>query len=201
MILVGRNLSPFVRRVAISLRLLGMPFDSKPLSTATDRDAIRTYNPLGRVPALVLDDGEILIDSTPILDYLDEIAGPDKALIPAAGAPRRHVLRTVAFGLGITEKAVAAFVERTRRPEDKRHAPTLAHYQDQIAAGLAELEKLAASEWLAEGRLTQADITAFTAYGFIRHTLADLAPEGRYPRLEALMARCEALPAFAETPI
>lgn len=199
MILVGRNLSPFVRRVGASLRLLGLPYEAKPLSTVTDRDAIRAYNPLGRVPALVLDGGEVLIDSTPILDYLDELAGPGKALVPASGAARRHVLRLVAIGAGVAEKAVAAYVERDRRPEDKRHAPMLEQYQEQVCAGLAELEKFAEGGWLAEGRITQADVTTVAAFDFIRHVLADLVPEGRYPRLQALAARCNALPAFAET--
>ena len=116
MILVGRYLSPFVRRVGVSLNQLGLPFERKILSTATDKAAIEAYNPVGRVPALVLDDGEVLIDSAAILDYLDELAGPAKALTPPHGVERRQVMKIVAVALGTLEKAVGAAYEMSRRP-------------------------------------------------------------------------------------
>ena len=63
MILIGRNLSPFVRRTATALNHVGLDYDQKGLSTADDADEIRKYNPVGRVPTLILDDGEAIIDS------------------------------------------------------------------------------------------------------------------------------------------
>ena len=86
MILVGQYDSPFTRRVAIALHLLRMPFTRNTLSVFANADQARKLNPLGRVPALVLDDGEVLIESGAILDYVDEIAGPGRALLPPAGA-------------------------------------------------------------------------------------------------------------------
>ena len=85
MILIGQYNSPFVRRVAIALRLYGSPFEHRPWSTFGDADKIAPYNPLRRVPTLVLDSGEALIESTAILDYLDELVGPDKAMIAERG--------------------------------------------------------------------------------------------------------------------
>ena len=84
MILIGQFDSPFVRRVAIALRLYDLPFEHRPWSTFGDADKIAPYNPLRRVPTLVFEDGEVLIESTAILDYLDEVVGPSKAMIAAA---------------------------------------------------------------------------------------------------------------------
>ncbi len=85
-ILIGQYDSPFVRRVAIALRLYGMPFEHRPWSVFGDADALAAYNPLKRVPTLVLDDGDVLIDSAIILDWLDEVAGPERALFPAVAS-------------------------------------------------------------------------------------------------------------------
>src|SRR5438477_707985 len=85
MILIGQYDSPFVRRVAIALRLYGLAFEHRPWSTFGDADKIAPYNPLRRVPTLVLDDGEALIESTIILDYLDELVGEAKAMLPRGG--------------------------------------------------------------------------------------------------------------------
>ncbi|HXP96384.1 MAG TPA: glutathione S-transferase family protein [Telmatospirillum sp.] len=199
MILIGRNTSPFVRRVAISLRLLGFSYEQKALSTLNDRDAVRAYNPLGRVPALVLDDGETLIDSTPILDYLDQVAGPEHALVPAVGAPRRRVLKLVALGLGVAEKTLACYIERNLRPSDKQHQVLLDHFAGQALAGLAALEAVADGGWLYGERVSQADVTLVAAMEFLRSSWPDLVPVGRFPKLEGLRDRASALPAFAET--
>ena len=85
MFLIGQYDSPFTRRVAIAMRLYGLPFEHRPWSTFGEGDKIAPYNPLRRVPTLVLDDGEALIESTAILDYLDELVGPEQAMIAARG--------------------------------------------------------------------------------------------------------------------
>ena len=196
MILIGRYRSPFVRRVGVSLNLLGIAFERKDLSTATDREAILAYNPLGRVPALVLDDGEVLIDSTPILDHLDQTAGPARALVPAAGPERRRALKLVAFAVGAMEKAVAAFYERERRPAEKMHQPWKEHLEGQVMAALEQLDKTATGQWLCGERIGQADVSAVCALDFVRRDVPSIKLDGRLPRLAALAERCEALPAF-----
>src|ERR1700744_2463339 len=108
--LLGYYESPFVRRVGVTLHLYGMPFVHRPLRTMADLDAteIRANNPLGRIPALVLDDGGVLIDSPFIIDWLDEQAG-ERALVPREGPERRQVNRLVALAQGAAEKYVAAY--------------------------------------------------------------------------------------------
>ena len=91
MILVGRYLSPFVRRVAVTLRLYGLEYEHRPLMAfGDDKKTISQWNPVGRVPVLLLDDGEVLFESSAILDYLDERVGPERALIPSSGPARRE---------------------------------------------------------------------------------------------------------------
>src|SRR5256885_4004768 len=112
MILIGQYDSPFVRRVAIALRLYALPFEHQPWSTFGDADKIAPYNPLRRVPTLVLDGGEALIESAAILDYLDELVGPERAMIAARGEARRRDLHTIALATGLGDKAVSLGYER-----------------------------------------------------------------------------------------
>ena len=81
MILIGMFDSPFTRRVAISATLLGIPFEHRNWSVGKDFERIRRYNPLGRVPTLVLDSGEALVESAMILDWLDQQIGPARAIV------------------------------------------------------------------------------------------------------------------------
>ena len=83
MLLIGMFDSPFVRRVAVTMKLLQLPCEHANWSIGRDFDRIRQYNPLGRVPTLVVERGECLMESSAILDYLDELAGPERADITA----------------------------------------------------------------------------------------------------------------------
>lgn len=195
--LVGRTLSPFVRRVAVTLSVYGMPYESLALSTVTDGAAIRGYNPVGRVPSLILDGGEVLIDSSAIIDHLDEQAGA-AALIPRAGAERRQVLRVVQIALGTVEKSVAAYYEGQRRPEGLVWADGLANLEAQARAGYAALEEMLTGDFLCLGRLTQADVTALCGHDFVARVMPGLI-EGHFPRLSALAARLNADPRIGGT--
>ena len=138
--LIGHYDSPFVRRVGVSLHVLGMPFERELLSVFGDAEAMRAFNPLVRVPALVLDDGMCLIDSAAILDHLDECVGPERALLPARGKARRDALQTMALATGIGDKAIAVAYER-RKPTDKIDEAWIARCRGQQEGALAELER------------------------------------------------------------
>src|SRR5882762_10860846 len=116
MLLIGVNRSPFTRRVAITLKIYGMPFEQRALSGFDNRAEVRASNPLGRIPALVLDDGETLVDSGAIIDHLDESYGRDRAPTPPTGADRRAVLKIAAMMMGACEKFLHAAYERNQRP-------------------------------------------------------------------------------------
>src|SRR5438128_779052 len=165
MLLVGVNRSPFTRRVAITLHIYGLSFEQRALSGFADRDAVRRSNPLGRIPALVLDDGETLVDSGAIIDHLDETYGRDRALTPPAGAGRRAVLKVAAMMMGACEKFLHAAYERNQRPAERLHQPWIDDCIAQATNALAAVEAMIDREqsYLLLGRLTQADVTAFIA--------------------------------------
>jgi glutathione S-transferase len=199
MILIGMFDSPFVRRVAVSMNLLEIPFEHRNWSVGKDFELIRQFNPLGRVPTLVQADGEALIDSSAILDFLDETAGPERALLPRSGAERRDALRVVAIALGAAEKGVQQVYESVFRPESKRYEPWIARCRTQMHGALAELDRLSQArdgEWMIGNRLTQADVTATCAFTFLCDALSISCPAAIYPGLSALSARCEELPTF-----
>ena len=196
MILAGQYDSPFVRRVAVSLRVLGFAYDHDTRSVFADFDAMRRVNPLGRIPSLILDDGETLIDSAAILDWLDQTVGPERALVPPAGAERRRVLRRMALATGVTEKAGAAAYERLIRPAPNRWPEWIERCRTQAAGGI---EALNAEAWPVDGRLDQAQITTACMIRYLQIADRELMPVGRYPALEVLSARCEAREEFKAT--
>ena len=199
MILIGQFDSPFVRRVAIAMRLYGIAFEHKPWSTFGDADKIAPYNPLRRVPTLVLDSGEALIESAMILDYLDDQVGPDKAMIAARGSDRYRALRICALATGLADKGVSLLYERVLRKEPSKI--WVERCQAQIAGVLEVLEKeraaIGASYWFGE-RIGHADVAASCALRFTSEAHPQLFGEVRYPMLALHAARCEALPEFQE---
>jgi glutathione S-transferase len=197
MILVGQYDSPYTRRVAISLMVLGLAYDHDTRSVFGDFDSLRQTNPLGRIPALVLDDGEVLIDSAAILDWLDEAVGPARALLPARGPARRNALRRIALANGAVDKiGGGANYEKLIRPSRYRWPEWIERCTVQGTGALAALE---AEPWPAGAPLDQAQITAGCALDYIRLTAPELVPAGRYPALDALMARLRARPEFQAT--
>jgi glutathione S-transferase len=203
MLLIGMFDSPFVRRVAVTLKLLDVPFEHANWSVGRDFDRIREFNPLGRVPTLVTRDGLKLMESFAILDYLDELAGPERALLPRSGPERRAALNFMALATGAAEKGVTQLYERVFRPEEKRHAPWVERCHVQMSAALAALDRAVGergvSQWLVGKRMTQADITAVCAFTFLNDALRVAADRVMYASLATLAARCESLPAFQET--
>ena len=198
MILIGQYDSPFVRRVAIALRLYGLPFEHRPWSTFGEGDKIAPYNPLRRVPTLVLDSGEALIESTAILDYLDDLVGAEKAMMAAHGETRRRQFRICALGNGLADKGVSLLYERVLRKDQFKL--WVERCEVQIGAVLALLEKERAAVktpyWFGE-RVGHADIMIACALRFIGEAHPALF-DARYPALQAHSAACEALPPFRE---
>ena len=199
MMLIGQYDSPFVRRVAIALRLYELPFEHQPWSTFGDGDKIAAYNPLRRVPTLVLASGEVLIESTAILDYLDEWVGPGKAMIPARGPERRHVLKICALATGLGDKAVSLVYERVLRKEPSKI--WVDRCEAQVGGVLEVLEKAradVATPWWFGERIGHADIAVACVLRFAGEAHPALFPAARYPALAAHCAACEALPVFME---
>jgi glutathione S-transferase len=199
MFLIGQYDSPFVRRTAIAMRLYEIAFEHRPWSTFGDAETIAPYNALRRVPTLVLDNGEALIDSGTILDYLDELVGPERAMIASSGPARRHALRTMALATGLADKAVSLIYERVLRKEQSK--VWVERCEAQIAGVLDVLETeraaLRTPYWFG-ARIGHADIAVACALRFTTEAHQHLFDAARYPALSAHAARCEALPPFPE---
>jgi glutathione S-transferase len=196
MILVGQYDSPYVRRVAISLRVLGFAYEHDVRSVFGDFDAMRRINPLGRIPSLVLADGEVLIDSGAILDWLDQTVGPGRALIPSGGPDRVRALRLIALATGAIDKAGAAAYERIIRPAALRWPEWSERCRLQATGAVAAL---AAEPFPAGMPLDQVQITVACMVRYLRMADPELLPPRRHPTLDALSERCEARPDFRDT--
>ena len=199
--LIGMLDSPYVRRVAISLQQLGLPFEHQSLSVFRGFDAFRRINPVVKAPTLVLDDGTVLLDSTLILEYAEALARP-RSLLPAGLDALRHELRLIGLALAATEKSVQAVYERELRPAEKQHGPWLDRVTDQMLAAFGELEAaLGRTPFTpAAGGIGQAGITTAVAWDFSSRMVPDLLPTGRFARLAAWSAEAERLESFRAAP-
>jgi glutathione S-transferase len=201
MILTGQLDSPFVRRVAIALHKYGLTYEHNVISAYGDFDELLNLNPLGKVPALQLDDGTVLADSTLILDYLDRLAGSDKSLWPASLDARAGVLAHVGVAVGLAEKAVEFRTETVRRPSSKIDQARVNRILAQIKASLDWLENHTPQKgYISGAEITHADIASAVAITFI----ANKNPKHLEGRDSATIVhhalRCEALASFKAAP-
>lgn len=199
MILIGQFDSPFVRRVGIALRIYGLPFEHRPWSVFGDAERIRPLNPLTRVPTLVLDDGDVLIDSHMILDHLDSLVPDERRLFPIVEPARRRALKTAALASGLGDKAVALFYEQ--RLHDRASTVWVDRCTAQITGALAELERsrkaVATDFWFGDAP-GHADIAVACVLRHFREAHPGMVDWADYPALSTHCDRLEALPVFRE---
>src|SRR5206468_9717466 len=170
--LIGMLDSPYVRRVAVSLQLLGLPFEHRSISVFRTFDQFQQINPVVKAPTLVCDDGTVLMDSTLIIDYAESLAAPRKSLMPSDLAQRQHALRVIGLALAACEKTVQIVYERTLRPVEKQHQPWIDRVRGQLRDAYRLLEADVArprGDWLFGPRPLQADVTAAVAWRFTQH--------------------------------
>ena len=200
--LYGMLDSPYVRRVAIALTLLELPFEHVPLSVFRDFEAFGAINPVVKAPTLITADGAMLMESTLILQHLEDLAPPGRSLQPGDPAARVTALRVTALALAAGEKTVQLVYEHQQRPEDKRHDPWIRRVDGQLRAAYDALEPLVdPAAWLGGERMLDPDITVAVVWRFTQFILAGLIAPADYPRLAAFSARAEATPAFVATPL
>jgi glutathione S-transferase len=199
LILIGQYDSPFVRRVGIALRLYGHAYEHRPWSTFGDADQIAPLNPLRRVPTLVLDKGEVLIESGAILDHLDEIADPSARLIPERGPARRQVLKICALATGLADKAVSLFYERLLHPQTSQ--AWIDRCTAQITDVLEALETdrvTRTNPWWFGDTMGHADIAVACVLRFVREAHPGMFDEERWSSLTGHATRCESLDVFRQ---
>lgn len=204
--LIGILLSPFVRRVAVSLAILKLPFELDEVFVFGERDTVRRFNPLVRIPILALDDGENLVESGAILDEIDHMVGPARALTPSDGLLRRRVVQITAIALASAEKAQWSFYEGNVRPAEKIHMPWIEHNDGQALGGFEYLNAIAKKiddrGWMGgTPTISQADVTTTIAFTYVGAARPHLKLPERFPELARFAERCESLPAFLDFPI
>jgi glutathione S-transferase len=199
MLLIGQYDSPFVRRAAIALRLYGIAFEHRPWSSFGDAEKIRPYNPLTRVPTLVLDDGETIIESHAILDFADGLVPAGKRMFPASGEERRRAMRVASLATGMGDKLVSLFYEQ--RLHEQASDVWVARCRQQIGAALDVLEADRSSRpgtwWFGE-KIGHADIAVACVLRFAREVHSGTIDFPPYPALLAHCEKAEALPVFVE---
>jgi glutathione S-transferase len=197
MILVGRYLSPFVRRVAVTLQWLDVAYEHRSLSPADQAEDVRALNPMVKVPVLVLDDGPTLIESSAILDSLLQTI-PGQTLLPASGVARRDVLQQCGMMTSALDKSVAALYERVKRPKEKIHQPFLDHLIAQASAGFDLIEAQIRDGKLAGvAQPSLADLTAAVGYTFASQMLPSVTDAQRHPLLAKHAESFEQTKAFS----
>ena len=194
--------SPYVRRTAISLALLGLPFEHRPISVFRQFDEFAAINPVVKAPTLVCDDGEVLMDSGLMLEYAERLAAPRASLVPRDLRRAQHDLRLIGLALAGCEKAVQLVYETTLRPEEKQYAWWLQRVRGQLEAALATLEAELARAPLATQRdtITQAGVTVAVVWEFVQAALPGVVSAGAHPALVAHGAAAESLLEFRAYP-
>jgi glutathione S-transferase len=190
--------SPFGRKVKISASLLGLAdrIEVTDADTTNPDDTLRQQNPLGKIPALVLENGETLYDSRVIVEYLDHLAGGGRIL--PTGWDRFQALREQALADGIMDAALLQVYEGRWRAEDRREAKWVEHQQGKVERGLDYAEAHLSTP---NPNLHIGHIALACALGYLDLRMAGRWREG-YPKLVAWLADFEArVPAFAKTRI
>ena len=201
--LIGYMDSPFVRRVAVTAEFLGLPYEHRELSIFRELEEFSAISPLVKVPTLVCDNGEILVESTLIVEYLESLAGADKTLSPQVGDDRIKALQIIGIALVANEKVAQLIYETKRRPAELQHPPWIERLEGQLrgAVDLLETEVGDGDSWLFASGVSQADITAAIAWRFVQHILAEKIPANDYPGLVNFSSRAEALAEFIACPL
>ncbi|CAM5778810.1 glutathione S-transferase N-terminal domain-containing protein [Castellaniella caeni] len=197
--LIGSLSSPYVRKVRIVLAEKKLDYELILDNPWTPDTQVTAYNPLGKVPCLLLDDNEALFDSRVIVEYLDALS-PVGRLIPPPGRERVEVKRWEAAADGIMDAAAAMFLEAHRRPQGLQWADWLARQESKIQAALSYLDTLLGEQAYCMGvNLCLADIAVGTALGYLDLRSPTLGWRDQHANLARLAEKLDARPSFIST--
>jgi len=200
--LIGMLDSPYVRRVAVSLQLLGLRFEHQSVSVFSTFAQFQKINPVVKAPSLVCDDGVVLMDSTLILQYAEAIAAPRASLMPRGTAELQRSLRIIGLALAACEKSVQIVYEHELRPAEKLHQPWLSRVTGQVLAAYGALEAELTHRPLTASSvgIDQAGVSTAIAWHFTQRMLPQVVVAANYPALQAFSRQAEALPEFLAAP-
>lgn len=197
--LIGALPSPFVRKVRIVLAEKKIDYDFITEDVWSKDTTIQSYNPLGKVPALVIDDDPALFDSRVIVEYLDA-SSPVHRLIPPNGRERVSVRRWEALADGLMDAAVLIRIERTQRPPELQSEAWVARQMAKIDASLAEMERCLGDDPWCEGvQMSLADIAVGCAVFYLDFRFADKDWRSGHPNLKRLSDKLALRQSFVDT--
>jgi glutathione S-transferase len=184
------------------LQLLGLRFEHRPISVFRTFDKFQQINPVVKAPSCVCDDGEVLMDSTLILEYAEALARPSRSLMPKSILELQHALRVIGLSLAACDKSVQIIYERGLRPPEKLHEPWVARVTGQLLSAFRALEGEVVRRPLAvtSATIDQAGVSTAVAWHFTQRMLPEVVPAADYPTLLAFSTKAEALPEFAAAP-
>lgn len=200
--LIGMLDSPYVRRTAISLHCMGIAFEHRSISVFRQFDEFQSINPVVKAPTFVFDDGDVLMDSTLIIQHAELLASPEKRLMPVVIEDARRAIQIISVALAACEKAVQLVYEQNLRPLDKQYEPWKARVKTQLLSACQMLETKIQTVDLNIGshNLTQPIITTAVVWQFIQSMVADVIKGEDFPALQLLSRNAEALPEFLAFP-
>jgi glutathione S-transferase len=200
--LIGMLDSPYVRRVAVSLQLLGVKFEHQSLSVFSTYDQFSRINPVVKAPTLVDEEGAALMDSTLILQYAESIARPSSRRTPTMPTELWRSQRLLGLALAACDKAVQLVYERKLRPAEKLHQPWADRVVQQLRAALEVLEAEQKQQPLevSSDTIPPPGVMMAITWHFIQQMLPDVAAPADYPALASYSEQAEALPEFRAAP-
>lgn len=199
--IIGYMDSPFVRRVGVSARFLELPYEHEELSIFRSYDDFRQINPLVKVPTVICDDGQVLVESTLIIEYMEHLA--DKSLMPVDDSHRTSALSVIGTALVAGEKVAQLIYETKLRPKELQHAPWIDRLEQQLMSATELMEDAVGdgSSWLFADQVSQADISAAIMWRFTQHVVPERVPASSCPGLVTFSARAEQLAQFTACPL
>ena len=198
--LIGMLDSPYVRRVAVTLQLMGVRFEHQSLSVFSTFEQFRAINPVVKAPTVVADDGTVLMDSTLIVQYAEALAMPSSRLTPTMPAELLRSLRVLGLALGACDKGVQLVYERMVRPSEKLHQPWVDRVTGQMLAAFDALEAELRAHPLSVADMDHAGVMTAVTWHFMQQMLPEVVAAASYPLQAEFSRQAEALPAFRAAP-
>lgn len=197
--LIGSLTSPYVRKVRIVLIEKKVEVDLELENVWASDTKIALNNPLGKIPCLLLDDGEAIYDSRVIAEYADTLS-PVNNLIPSGSRERASVKTWEALADGVEDAGILARLELTLRPPEQQSPIWVERQMEKMNRGLAQMsQRLGENAWCHGNQMTLADIALGCSLGYLLFRFPDIAWQAQYPNLAKHYDKLMQRPSFAET--
>jgi glutathione S-transferase len=197
--LIGSLTSPYVRKVRIVFLEKKVDLDLELENVWAADTKIALKNPLGKVPCLLLEDGEVIYDSSVIAEYADTLS-PVGRLIPTGSRERATVKTWETLADGIQDAGILARLEATLRPPEQQSPAWIERQMGKINTSLAQMSReLGENAWCHGNQMTLADIAVGCALGYLLFRFPNITWQAQYPNLDALYQKLMQRPSFAET--